>query len=114
LCLPLRRLLVHEAPICPEACGKALERRRAFARGGAQLRHHARVFVQDQPHRDRVHRVDAAAVAIVELCDESLDTLQVDSLRVFRGISCRRLAVRPCVAQDPSQLREPPGGVHRA
>jgi hypothetical protein len=79
------------------------------------MRHDTRIFVQDKPHRDRVHRVDAAAVAIVELCGETLDALQAHLMQVLREVGRRCLAVRTCVAQDSSQLREPSRGVvHRA
>ncbi|HET9191230.1 MAG TPA: hypothetical protein VFO21_00030 [Vicinamibacterales bacterium] len=113
--LAASQLLLHKPPVRPELRGEASKRRRAFACGRAQLRHHSRVFIQDEPHRDRVHRVDAAAVAVVELCRESLDALQLNLMQVLREIGRRYVAVRTCVAQDSSQLREPSRGVvHRA
>lgn len=79
------------------------------------MRHHTRILIQDKPYRDRVNDVDAAAVAIVELCGEILDAPQANLMQVLRGVGRRCLAVRPCVAEDPSQLREPSRGVvHRA
>jgi hypothetical protein len=115
LFLPLRQLLVHTAPVCLELRGEASQRRRAFAYRRAQMRHHTGVLVEDQPHRERVDRVDAAAVAAVELCGETLDALEPHLMQVVCEIGCRCLAVRTCVAQDSSQLREASRGVvHRA
>ena len=113
--LPARQLLVHKVPVCPELGGEPSKRRRSFVCGSTQMRHHTREVIQDEPHRDRVHDVNAAAGVIVELRRKTLEALQANLVQVLRGIGCRCLAVRTSLTQDSSQLREPSRGVvHRA
>jgi len=111
----VRQLLVHEAPVCPELRGESSKRRRSFARDGTQMRHDTCQVIQDEPHGDRVHRVDAAAIAIVELSGNTLNAVQANSVQVLREVARRCLAVRTSITQDSSQLREASRGVvHRA
>jgi hypothetical protein len=115
LFLPARELLVQQTLVSLELGGEASKRRRAFACGRTQMRHHTRIFIQDEPHGHRVHFVHAAGGASVELCGDILDALQVNLLQMLRAIRRRRLAERTRVAQDSSQLREASrGAVHRA
>ena len=79
------------------------------------MRHDTREIIQDEPHRDRVHDVNIAAIAIVELSGETLNAVQANSVQVLREVACRCLAVRTSIPQDSSQLREASRGVvHRA
>src|SRR5688572_21234979 len=76
LFLPVRQLVVDTAPIWPELGGEVSKRRRAFACCRTQMRDDTRVVIQDEPHRDRVHDVNAAPGVIVELCGVILDAFQ--------------------------------------
>ena len=79
------------------------------------MRHDTREIIQDEPHRDRVHDVNTAAIAIVELSGETLNAVQANPVQVLREVACRCLAVRTTITQDSSQLREAsPSVVHRA
>ena len=56
------------------------------------MRHDTREIIQDEPHRDRVHDVNTAAIAIVELSGETLNAVQANLVQVLCEVAWRCLA----------------------